>query len=209
MTLSNCYTTVSDVAYRLGLEDADEDLRIEQAITPACRAIDAWCGQFFYDSGAATALNIQPTDPRVLRTDPFSTSTGLVIKTDLGGDGSFSSTWSATDYELLPGSQNSPTLGTVPYNQIHAVTGLYFPMGMRRRLTVQVTARWGWASVPSMVEEAAKILAVDLWKRKDTPFGIASATADFGGLRIGRDAMSGVASILQPFKRLDTTGGFA
>jgi hypothetical protein len=62
---------------------------------------------------------------------------------------------------------------------------------------------------PQNVIEASKILTVDLWKRKDVPFGISTGTIDFGPLRIGRDVMAQVASLLNPFRRADRMIGLA
>ena len=76
-------------------------------------------------------------------------------------------------------------------------------MGLSRRRTVEITARWGWAAVPQGIAEAARILSVDLWKRKDTPFGIATGTVDFGGMRIGRDILAQVESLVRTFVRVD------
>ena len=210
MTLTNCYLTLADLAVRLSLDDQDEDQRLSSAANAACRMIDKWCGQFFYDTGSATARVYRPNNSRELRVDPFSTTTGLIVQTDSDDDGTFATTWGTVDYELSPAGGYDPILGSVPYDEITAVsTSLMFPTWLRRRNSVQITARWGWAAIPEEVSEAAKILAVDLWKRKDTPFGITSATADFGALRIGRDSLAGVMSILQPFRRWDRVVGFA
>lgn len=213
MTLSNCYITIDDIRERAGIPDTGDDDVLEPAVTSACRAIDVWCAQIFYDTGSASAKTFRPMDPYCVEVIPFSTTSGLIIATDLNYDGTYETTWAATDYELEEfGGDYSTTLGTVPYTKIRAVGANIFPTPiygragggwpgglMLRRKTLQVTARWGWSTPPDSVKEATKILAVDLWKRKDVPFGIATGTMDFGGLRIGRDVMAQVSSLLTPY----------
>ena len=206
MTLSNCYVTLEDIKSRLGGATVDGgDTLLEARITSACRAIDVHCGQFFYDSGAATARTFRPRSIHRLKVDPFSTTTGLVVAADTSDDGTFATTWAAADYEVDYFGDNP----SYPFDTIVAVGAYTFPIYYRRRRTVQVTARWGWAAVPQNVLEAATILSVDLWKRKDTPFGIATGSVDFGGLRIGRDVMAQVASLLQTYVRTDRMIGVA
>lgn len=205
MTLTNCYVTEDDVAARIGGTTAGQSGSVAAAVTSACRAIDVYCGQPFYDSGSATARTFRPRSYCRLKVDPFSTTSGLVVKTDSAGDGTFATTWTAADYELDYFGDDT----SYPYDTIEAVGGYAFPLYERRRRSVQVTARWGWASPPQNVIEAARILSADLWKRKDAPFGIATGTVEFGGLRIGRDLMAQVESLLAPFVRVDRMIGIA
>jgi len=206
MTLTNCYVTLEDIKTRLGGVVVDGgDPQLEQAITSACRAIDVHCGQFFYDAGSATAKTFRPRSDVRLKVDPFSTITALAVKSDTGDDGTFATTWTSADYEL-DYFGNDPANA---YDTLEAVGSYMFPIYRRRRRTVQVTARWGWSAPPQNIIEAARILSVDLWKRKDTPFGIATGSVDFGGLRIGRDTMAGVASLLQTYVRSDRMIGIA
>ena len=78
-----------------------------------------------------------------------------------------------------------------------------------RRGRLQVTAKWGWAAVPSVVTEACRILSTDLWKRKHAPFGIQTATVEFGGLRIGRDLVANVRSLVDDLDLVQVTAGLA
>jgi hypothetical protein len=64
---------------------------------------------------------------------------------------------------------------------------------------VQVTAKWGWPSVPSDINMACLILAADLYKRKDAPGGILGL-GDLGAVRmspIGRD----VTAIVRAYRK--------
>lgn len=204
------YVSAVDIETRLGGNVLGEQKAgLADALTSACTAIDVWCGQTFTTAVAATARTYQPVDLWRAKVDPFWTTTGLVIKTDTGDAGTFSTTWASTDYELIPFGGTFADQLAAPYDTIYAVGSNTFPIYGRRTRTLQVTAQWGWATPPQNVIEATKILTVDLWKRKDTPFGIATSTMDFAGLRISRDAMSGVAFLLSPFRRTDRTVGVA
>jgi hypothetical protein len=200
MALVNAYITMEDLRGRAGISDHDDDGTLEPAINAACRAIDLHVGYFFYDSGSASALTFEPRDAYCVDVFPFSTTSGLVVATDDNGDATFETTWTSADYELVRVGGNYSTLfGATAYNRIRGVART-FPTGVARTLTVQVTARWGFSAVPEPVKEAAKILSVDLWKRKDTPFGIQTGTVDFSGLRVSRNMMEQLQSLLGPYR---------
>lgn len=209
MTITNGYVTLDEIRARLGGQvPADQNSALESAITDACRMIDRYCGQQFYDSGSASARTFTPRHNYRIKVDPFSTTTGLIVKTDADSDATYETTWTAADYELdYFGGDFGQTI-SAPYDTIRAVGAYTWPLVSRSR-SVQVTARWGWAAVPADIAGAAAILAVDLWKRKDAPFGIATGTVDFGGQRIGRDMLAQVASKLDPYRRADRTFGIA
>lgn len=211
MTVVNGYTTGQAIKKRVGIRDAGDDILIDDAINSASRAIDIWCGQIFYDAGTpATARRYQPASAHLVRVDPFSTTTGLVVETDTNDDATWSTVWASTDYELVMFGGAMADMMAAPYDQINAVGSYTFPTYTRRTLTVRVTARWGWGAVPQPVVEATKILAVDLWKRKDVAFGMQTGAVDFAGLRINRDTMAQVSSILTAYRRVDRVGvGFA
>jgi len=206
MALTACYCELEDVATRLGIDDFQDDATLEAAVTSGSRAIRDWCGQDFYPASSATARTFRPFNAYMAKTDPFSTTTGLVIKTDDDDDGTYETTWSASDYELDRFGGDMADAIAAPYDRINGIERL-FPTCTRRARTLQVTAQWGWAAIPQPVHEAAKILAVDLWKRKDVAFGIQTGTIEFGGLRIGRDVMAQVSSLLQPYRRMDRVMG--
>lgn len=201
------YITPEELNLRLGgrIDQAAFPL-LSDAIDEACGAIDQHCGQSFTKDDTASARVFRPTDDDCALIDPFWTTDGLVIKVDDDDDGTYEVTWSASDYELVRfGGSRAYVLGA-PYDTIRAI-GRWFPTCGRRHLTLEVTAKWGWSAVHTNVSAATKILAHDLWKRKDVAFGIqTSAVAEFGGMRIGRDVLAQVAPLLAGFVRHDRTG---
>ena len=92
------------------------------------------------------------------------------LKTDDDNDGTFETTWSASDYHLMP--FNAGKNGH-PYTRIETSGyGSYsFPVGTKK--AVQIVGSFGYATTaPKPVAEACKIQAIRLFKRKDAPFGV-------------------------------------
>ncbi len=176
MTLTNAYLTLPQFKSMTGKTTVTDDPTAEMAINAASRAIDAVCERRFYADAAATARVYTPDDWYEVRVDDFHTITGLAVKTDPGDDGTYETTWSTTDYELYPLNGIVSGIEGWPYTRIRAVEGRTFPCG--QRATVQVTAQWGWATVPAAVVQACSLVANDYWKSKDAPFGIAGVDGD-------------------------------
>ena len=212
MTVTNGLCTQASLRAYLGLQptgDPSRDALLDDSINAASRAIEDYCGRHFYDSGAATARTFAPTDSHLLLVDDFSTTTGLVVKTDENDDGTYEITWTSSDYELDTTVADGIT--GWPYRAIRAVGDYTFPLPagrLLRRYTVQVTARWGWAAVPEPVRQATLQVAAELYRRKDAPFGI-SAVSEFGPLRISADSMRAVSSLLANYRRASNTFGMA
>lgn len=129
-------------------------------------------------------------DPWLVETDDMSTFDGMVVLSDYAGDGTFGTEWGVQDYQLEP--VNGIMMGQAgwPFTKIRAIRSLYFPVwggiAFPRPYTqalVQVVARWGWAAVPSDVQQAAIIQSVSTFKAADVPFG-ASPFGEVGIVRL-------------------------
>lgn len=196
------YCTTGDIIGRQ-ITDSSWNTILGEEITAASGWIDDHCGRQFGKAGTATARVFRASNP--LRLDlegnDIHTTTGLVIKTDPGDTGTFSTTWTTTDYELEP--LNGLKSGVAwPTTHIRAVEGLCFPVD-GRRAQVQITADWGWASVPERVKRACIIRAGALFLRKQSPAGFIDGFQGFEGLRITRFTDPDVSELLQPFRRAD------
>ncbi len=175
---------------------------LDGAIVAAENQIDTLCGRYFTDDGTVSSRDYFANDPWCVNVDDFSTTTGLVIKTDTGYDGTFARTLTVADYFVEPvnGRRNSET---VPYNRISAVGtnsqfGFLFPpvVSYARRPTIRVTAQWGWASIPDGVTQATKVLAAELFKLSDAPLGVAGF-GEFGVVRVRENPK--VRALLLPY----------
>lgn len=181
MGLGDSYATTAELKTRLRILDAADDTQLAEALTVASRSIEQCCNRQFNSAGVTASARLYYVDSMwSTRVDDFSTTAGLVIETDAGGDGTFETTWAAADYELLP--LNGVVDGVLgwPYSRIKAVNTC-FPVGTRRA-PLQVTARWGWAAVPPGIKEATLILAEDLFKLRDSPFG-AGGYGEYGRIK--------------------------
>ena len=193
MTLTNAYVTLNAVKDELGRSDVANDARIEAAINSASRHIDDYTGRRFWQDSTVVAREFYADDALELQSSvdavlDISTTTGLIVKLDDGDDGTFSTTLTInTDYVLTPA--NAADDGE-PFTGIRLVDGLYrFPSSSSNRPGVQVTAKFGWASVPDPVVQACLIQSVLLYKATD---------AALGGLSFGDGAFLRVRGGLNP-----------
>lgn len=185
------YTTSTLVKASLGITDTNDDTAIAAAVTMVSRAIDLYTGTTFGVSTTTSARTYYPLDCYEVWVDRFDSTTGLVVKT--GTDGS---TWTAvTSTDVVAWPTNAPSLGGA-YCRIIVPTGV-LPTGYARP-TVQVTAAFGFASTPEPVKEAALLEACRLFRRKDSPDGIAG-TSEFGVVRVARSMDPDARMLLAPY----------
>jgi hypothetical protein len=97
----------------------------------------------------------------------------MVVETGTGG--SFTP---SPDYETWP--ENALADGE-PVTGLLRVFGIWAVPGMR----VRITTRFGWPAVPDPVDEASLIQASRLFKRKDSPEGVAGSS-EWGVVRVSR-----------------------
>lgn len=198
MTITNGLCSLSDVKQAMSIYDSTDDGRIELAINTASRMIEAACNRRFYQDASVSARTYVATNYTLTLTDDISTSTGLIVKTDPGATGTFSDTWTASDYQLEP--LNGIIDGQVwPYTQIRAIKSLTFPFDYGQAL-VQVTARWGWAAVPDPIKQAGVIQSIAIFKAAEAPFG-ALGLAETGILRIRTGLHPTAEALIMPYRR--------
>ena len=191
--------SVADVKTALGIEDNIDDTSISLAVDAATAMIEQYCGRQFTQDANATARIYVATNSYLVHVDDISTTSGLIVKTDPGADGTFSQTWTTSDYQLEP--LNGKISGqTWPYHTIRAIQSLYFPMDYGQAL-IQITARWGWPAIPNAVKQAAIIQSITIFKSPDAPFG-ATPFPDTGILRL-RSALHPTAAALLNEYRLE------
>lgn len=172
-----------------------DDSEYEAVIESASRWIDDYCGRRFYQDASATARVFHATDYTTVCVDDVSTTTGLVVESDTGNDGTYSSTISSSDYQLEPLNGVVDGISGWPYTRIVLLEAPWFRTS-GRRAGVQVTARWGWAAVPDAVNLACKVIALEHFRLRDAPFGVVGFE-EFG-MRL-RDNMR-VTGLLQRFR---------
>ena len=187
--------TADQLKIRLGgIDDDVDDVALAGACASASKWIEAYCNRRrfgFNKPVTASALVYQPNHAYRLPVDDISTTTDLVVKVDMGNDGTYETTWTlGTHFQLRPFDSFA---ASEPASKIETLGGYTFPRAVRP--SVEVTATWGWPAVPALVTEACYQLAEETFKLKDAPFGVAGVN-DFGVLRIGNQTMNRVQSML-------------
>lgn len=193
MTITNGYCTLSELKSVMRINDTVDDTMLEARITEASRVIDQHCDRRFYaDTNATARLYVPPVSDLVM-VDDISTTIGLIVKIDSNGDGTYATTLTASQYQLEP--VNGLAKGS-PVTMIRAINTAMptrsAPAG------VQVTAKWGWPSVPSPVTSACILLAGRLVKRGDSLLGVAGF-GDLGAITV-RAIDPDVERMLRPYR---------
>lgn len=181
MALGTDYATLAELkAYANATKDTYDDL-LTDALSAASRGIETICHRQFNDAGSATARVYRPLHSTLVEVDDFHTLIGLVVKTSTAGDNVFDTTWTAAEYEPRPLNGIIGGQPGWPYNQLWGDGTRLFPAA--KRASVEVTARWGWAAVPLPVKQACLMVATEIYKSKDAPFGVAG-NGTFGEIRV-------------------------
>lgn len=199
MALGADYVTPAELKSEFGFDDFEDETELILSISSASLWVNSYCGRDFNDAGTATARTFHLTG-QVAVVDDFHTTTGLVVKTDSGNDGTFETTWSASDYQLEPLNGVANGLTGWPYTKIRFVDR-YVYRTRGGRPVVEVTAQWGWASVPAPVKKATMIQAARLFKRRHSPEGILGGSEQFGAVRVGSRLDPDVQALLDPYRR--------
>lgn len=183
--------TIRDVS-----DDETADSILEDAIEAASRAIDNHTGRRFY--AASETRYYTARDPRCLYIDDLLSVTTL--KTDDDGDRVYESTWTTSDYDLMPFNATLET-PPAPYSWIETTPNgdQSFPVEVAKG--VEVAGSFGYASTaPDIIRYACLMLSSRLYKRRDSVFGVAGF-ADLGEVRLSIPEDGDIVKILAPFKR--------
>jgi hypothetical protein len=197
MAITNGYITLANLKTYLKIDDSVEDTLLESIIESASRSIDKIANRRFYLDGSASVRTYRPNNVVMSIVDDFGSTTGLVVKTDPDDTGTYQTTLTLnSDFIVEP--TNAAAKGR-PWTTITIVgsTGFSLPTDLRPQL--QVTARWGWPTVPDDIEQATYILSADLYKRKDSIGGVLGLS-ELGAIRmspLGRD----IAAMVRAYKR--------
>jgi hypothetical protein len=164
------YCTPDEVLARMGhpaATSADLLARIVDAIPAAQAQIDSDCGRVFTASTATRTFRPMGYS-YVLHLPDFTALTTLKVDDD--DDGVFETTIAAGGYELDKGTDRTDW----PYDRVRLLDR-HLPYGGRRQRRIQVAATWGWAAVPSPINQACSLMAARLAQRsKHALFGTES-----------------------------------
>lgn len=192
MSLTNAYATLAQLKAEVGIQVSDtlSDPMLEVALNAASRQIDkhtGWPHGFWQDS-SVVAREFYTDDPNCLYVpEGISTTTGLIVKTDLDQDGTFENTLTISTSFICAPVNAADQVPVEPYTELIIVDyqTSYFPTSYNLRPGVQVTAKFGWPAVPDDVYKACLIQATQLFKASDAVFG-AIQLGDGFATRVGR-----------------------
>jgi hypothetical protein len=180
MSTAKRYASTTELKSWLGISDATDDMILGSVLDDASREIDRVTGRHFYETDAGTVRYFTAVNDDELSIADCVTLTE--VKTDNGSDRTYATTWAVTDYDLLP---ENAAAQDEPYTLLaEAPGGSYdFPVGVRKG--VKLTGTWGWPEIPDEIKRACLLRAAWLFKRKDSPLGVAG-NSDLGVVRVGR-----------------------
>lgn len=193
---------------------------LDDALDVAIADVQAMCGREFTPASSATArvfsydqINLETTSSLGLTAAPESSpllsylwvaniddcSSITLVKTDDNDDGTYETTWtSGTDYYTLPLNGMVGGVSGWPTEQLVASgTKVWRTSGFRPVL--QVTAVWGWASIPAPVRRVVLKYAAREVALEKAPFGVIGFN-DWGPVRAKDDPIA--RAQLMPYAKL-------
>jgi hypothetical protein len=199
LAVTNAYCSLADVKAALRIQDTLDDALLENSINSASRMIDQYCNRYFYSGSAGEVRYYQANDGFICWIDDAQAITE--IKTSSTDPLIFDTTWEAGDYQLLNPNQRANGAYS-PYTAITATDNYLFPVWAEMAL-VKVTGTYGWATVPEPIKFACIIQASRLFKRLESPLGVAGVS-DIGIMRVGANIDGDVAQLINPYRLLRT-----
>lgn len=197
------YVGLEEMKDRLGITDTSQDYALQTSIAASAGWLNEYCGRHF--NRITETRTFVPRDIYSLRVDDMVPGTTISLNVDFDGDGVYEQAWTeGTDYQRFTGQDvfNVNASGIPrPYEKIRVISsGRTFPFTwpFSPINRVQINTTWGWPAVPWPVTEGNRILAADLFKMKDAPFGVAGVS-DFGLVRVQSNPW--LVEQLRPFVR--------
>lgn len=204
------YISAADLKSYIGLTGSGQDTNISNAITAASRQIDRICNRRFWQDSSVQVKTFTPISNVFLEVPDISTTTGLIVKLDTTDDGSYDKTLTInTDFIVMP--TNPILLGTgsgehKPYTEIRILntrsSERFDPSIINN---VQITAKYGFAIVPEAIEQATRIQALRLFKRKDTPYNV-FGNDETGTIELFNKFDPDAMALLKDYRRQDLVG---
>jgi hypothetical protein len=199
MAVTNGYCTLAQLKAALRVSDSVDDDLLELAIESASREIDGYCERVFFSTSATRIY--APQNIYLVETDDIVSVTS--VKTSTNGL-TFDTTWASTDYQLEPLNGLAGGIST-PFNQIRAIGDYLWPAYTPQTIfhleaSVQVVGVFGFSAIPTAIRQATVILAMRIFKRLDSPLGIAGF-GDMGQMRVGRFDPD-VEALVAPFRKV-------
>lgn len=196
MAITNGYATLTQMksAIRIPSADTIDDAMLEMAVESASRMIDAECDRNFFSSGTATR-DFVPTDAYVVDTDDLTEI--VSVRLDDQGDLTFLITLATSDFQAEPVNQRVSG-NAFPIYRLRMIGDFLLPI-WGKQATVRIQGVYGFTPAPIQITQATLIQAARIFKRADSPLGVAGF-GDMGAIRVGK-VDPDVAQLIRPFKK--------
>lgn len=199
------YATTAELKAYVRVSDAVDDSEIGFALAAASRSIDQFTNRQFGVVAAAearvyTACWDRHRSRYIVDIDDVMSTTGMAVAADDDDNGVFDDvTWTlnAEDgFYLFP--PNAPDVAR-PWTRI--IFRLDADAPPTDENAVQVTALFGWTSVPTAIKQATLLQANRILKRRDAAFGVAGSPEIGSELRLLDRLDPDVAVSIRPYQR--------
>lgn len=196
------YCATTDLADYARIPDTDDDVQLGLAISAASRSIDRHCRRQFGKVAAAEDRYYTPRWSRtlgrwVVPIDDLMDTTGVVVKLDTAGDGTYATTITSGTYQLRP--RNAAVEGR-PWTELAFLdTAAATPTGVDSEALV--TAPWGWSAFPDTIVQACLLQSSRFFARRGAPFGIAGSPDTGSEMRLLAKVDPDVAVSLEDYRK--------
>lgn len=204
MAVTDAYVTPGEYRAHVTKSDTGDDTTILSQLTAVSRLIERQCGRFFtQDAGVVTRDPYNGNGLTRLYIDDVATLTGLVVKVDLNADYDFADSnetltigthfW-AGPANADKGAEPGPFryLEIVPSNAVLT----RWPNQLR---AVQVTAKFGWPSVPGAIKEGVIAIVRQLRDMQEAGFTLTLQDID-ASIRMSPESSLILRDIVRAYK---------
>lgn len=190
------YVSATELKSYLRIDDTVDDTELGFAITAASRAIDRHCNRQFGDADSAaerfyTARYDRRRCRYVIEIDDLHSSTGLSVTSVTAAE-------AITSYTLHP--INKPVDGGVYTQVVMDTDAVVLPTTVEYDVSLSTT-HWGWSAVPDTIKQACLLQSSRLFKRRESPFGVAGSPELGSEMRLLARVDPDVAVVLGPYVR--------
>lgn len=178
------YASLADLKSAIRITDVDSDSLLQSTLDAATTSIDEHCNRTFTSDALATTRAFEPQHGRVVVTDDFYTTEGLIVS--VGGTVVPVAVPNVSaGYTVTP--RNAAALNQ-PFTGFYYETFLLSPWPLlfsAQRATASVTAKWGYGLVvPEAIKVACLLQASRWFARRNSPYGIAGSPEIGSELRL-------------------------
>ena len=208
VTVTNGYTTVADLARYLTIDAVTYNDDLAHAINTASRQIDGHCGRVFYPNtttGVYETRYYYSADPSLLLINDCITINEIALGT--GTTNAYPTIVPSTEYVTEPLNGYADGLMGWPITRVRFTDDHILPTQWQQYPDVRISARWGWSVAPEPVRQACLIMAAEIFKMREAPFGVAGF-AEFGAVRVGKMSAQATA-LLTPYRNMNAVAGIA